>query len=92
MKAPKGMPQGNPKFIQRATLYLIVWLVVFLILLMADIKVGGIEIDRLWLALPFLIIAIFIAYIIVGIVLYQTKAHFPNFYEKLPERIKKIAE
>ena len=90
MKAPKGMPQGDPEFIKKATLCLIVWLVVFLILLMADIKVGGIEIDRLWLALPFLIIAIFIAYIIVGIVLYQTKAHFPNFFDNLPIWIKEI--
>ena len=91
MKAPKGMPQGDPEFIKRATLCLIVWLVVFLILLMTDIKVWGIEIDRLWLALPFLILAIVVAYMIVGIVLYQTKAHFPNFFDNLPIWIKKIA-
>ena len=28
MKAPKGMPQGDPKFTQKATLCLIVWVII----------------------------------------------------------------
>ena len=68
------------------------WLVIFLILLMTKIEVFGIELASLWGGLSFVAIGLFVLFVIVGVVLYQTKVHYPDFFDKLPEQIKRIAE
>lgn len=68
----------------------IVWLLIFLILLMSKIEVFGIELSRLWGGLLLVAIGLFILFAVVGIFLYQTKVHFPDFFNKLPDWIKAI--
>ena len=68
------------------------WLVIFLILLMTKIEVFGIELASLWGGLLFVAIGLFVLFVIVGVVLYQTKVHYPDFFDKLTEQIKRIAE
>ena len=70
----------------------IAWLVILLILLMTKIEVLGIELSRLWGGLLFVAIGLFILFAVLGAFLYQTKVHYPHFFDKLPERIKKIVE
>ena len=68
------------------------WLVIFLILLMTKIEVFGIELSSIWGSLLFVAIGLFVLFAAVGIVLNQARVHYPDFFDKLPERIKKIAE
>ncbi len=68
------------------------WLVIFIILLITKVEVFGFELAGLWGGLLFVAIGLFVLFVIVGVILYQTKVHFPNFFDKLPELIKKIVE
>ena len=70
----------------------VAWLVIFLILIMTKIKVFGIELSGIWGGLLFVAIGLFVLYAVVVIVLYQTKVHYPDFFDKLPDRLKKVAE
>ena len=67
------------------------WLVIFIILLITKVEVFGFELAGLWGGL-FVAIGLFVLFVIVGVILYQTKVHFPNFFDKLPELIKEIVE
>jgi len=70
----------------------IAWLVIFLILIMTKIEIFGIELSRIWGGLLLVAIGLFVLLTVAVIILHQTKLHFPDFFDKLPERIKKIAE
>lgn len=85
---PNKIKPQDPRFMG----IFIVWLVIFIILLMTKVEVFGIDLASLWGGLLFVAIGLFVLFAIIGVVLYQTKVHYPDFFDKLPERIKKIVE
>ena len=96
MKAPEGMPQGDPKYTRRATLCLIIWLIGLLIIIMSDSHNAFIKVfNYVWMAYTFIIVVYIIGIflcILIGIILYQLYSRFPNAYEKLPNWIKRLSD
>ena len=91
MKAPYGMPQGDPKWNRIGTICLVIWLVGILII--SQIESDNIILSIIcivWGAIPFVLIGLFILFMIIGIALYQVKIHFPTLFYKLPEWLKKL--
>ena len=92
MKAPYGMPQGDPKWNRIGSLCLVIWLVGLLITSQIDSDNTFVSIICVvWIAIPFVTIGLFILFVIISIILYQTKMRFPNFFYKLPRWIKKLS-
>ena len=92
MRAPMGMPKGDPEFSQKVTICLMIWGFVFAILLALDIKVFGGMIARIWLSLLLVVFGLFLIYCVVGIIIYQLYSHFPIKYGKLPKWIRFLSE
>lgn len=85
----KGIKYGDTKSYKIFKFCLFIWVIIFLITLSLDFKIFGIEVDRIWLGLLLFLILMFITYVLIAIALYQIKKHFPDFFDKFPERIKK---
>lgn len=85
MGDPKRMKPQDPLFYG----LFIGYLIILLILLMSDFTIFGIDPVRIWLGLGLVVVTLSIILVLFGIVLYQTKIHFPNVFYKLPKWIRK---
>ena len=90
MKAPEGMPKGDPKWTFWGTIIIAVWVVVLLIIPYNSDSLPINILSIIWRYVPVVAIGLFVLFIIVGVVLYQIKKHSPTFYENMPAWIKKL--
>ena len=91
-KSPKGIQYGDTKFYRIAKICLLIWVLVFLILPDSSNNVIVNVSCIIWRAIPFIAIGLFVLLVITGILLYQTKNHFPDSFGKLPKWIKQIVD
>lgn len=90
IKAPKGMPKGDPKWTFYGTIILAVWVVGLLILPYKSDSLPMNIFSIIWRIMPIVAIGLFLLFVIVGIALHYTKKHFPDFFDKMPAWIKKL--
>ena len=90
MRAPKGMPKGDPKLTFWGTVGLFIWVLGILIIPDKSTNIMIIILKHIWFIVPVIILGLLALFIIIGITLYQTKIRFPNFFDKLPVWVKKL--
>lgn len=87
----EGRVPGDPKWNFWGTIILFVW--IFGLLLMPDSDSTFWKILHIvWIAVPLIVIGLFIIYCVVGVIIVQLNSRFPDRYEKLPKWVKELSE
>ena len=87
-----GRVPGDPKWNFWGTVCLFIWIGVVLFIPESSESFFGKVFRIVWVGTPCVIIALFILWVIIVIIINQLSLFFPNTYNKLPKWLKKLSE